>query len=158
MQGWKTVLSENFATKVPQDYTVIALDRDVVEVQDPSGLFVMHFQHRSLKTKISPDDVLSVPAEQLQACHFMRSWIKSFAAVRLTDDVRQVVGTRYQTLAATGIEKQPWLSVFRNFGSDKNPRRSYRFWLIRHDESALLIWVFGPTPTIEFTRVIQDDF
>jgi hypothetical protein len=156
MKGWKTVLSENFTTKVPHDYTVIALDKDVVEVQDPSGLFVMHFQHRSVKAKIHPDDTVSVPAQQIPAYHFMRGWIKSFASIRLTDDVSQVVGTKYQTLTAAGIEKHHWLSALKKFGASKNPQRGYRFWLIRHEESALLVWVFGPTPSLDFTRVIQD--
>jgi hypothetical protein len=156
MKGWKTVLSENFTTKVPHDYTVIALDKNVVEVQDPSGLFVMHFEHRPVKSKIQSDDTFNVPAEQIQAYHFMREWIKSFTSIRLTDDVRQVVGTRYQTLASSGVEKQHWLSAFKKFGVAKSPQRGYRFWLIRHEESALLVWVFGPTPTLDFTRVIQD--
>lgn len=156
MKGWKTVLAESFTTKVPHDYTVIALDKDIIEVQDPSGLFVMHMEYRTVKTQIEAGDTVHVPAEQIQACHFMRAWAKSFPNLRLTDDVRQVVGSKYQTLSSVGVEKRHWLESLKRVGSVNKPQRGYRFWLIRHEESALLVWAFGPTPTLDFTRVIQD--
>lgn len=157
MKDWKSVLSESFTTKVPHDYTVIAMDKDVIEVQDPSGLFVMHMEYRSTKAQIGPGDTLSVPAEELQAYHFMQAWTRSFSNIRFTDNVRQLVGSKYQTLATMGIEKRSWLANFKPFSGENKMRRGYRFWLIRHEESALLMWAFGPTPTLDFTRVIQDE-
>jgi hypothetical protein len=156
MKGWKTVLSESFATKVPSDYTVIALDKDIVEVQDPSGLFVMHMEYRPVKTKVDADDMVNVPAEQIQAYHFMRAWVKSFPHIRVTDDVRQLVGNKYQTLSSMAVEKRHWLASLKDLRDKNKSQRGYRFWLVRHEQSALLVWAFGPTPTLDFTRVIQD--
>ncbi len=157
MKGWKTVLSESFTTKVPHDYTVIALDKDVVEVQDPSGLFVMHMEYRPTTTRPTDKaDDRSVPAGQMQAYQFMRTWIKSFRDIRLSDDARQVVGSKYLTLTALGGEKRNLLQKLTRRNSRRDPSRGYRFWMIRHDDSALLVWAFAPLPTLEFTRVIQD--